>query len=78
MNEKTHGLAYCPHCGSVTGDFFVIGEMVLVDSGTERPYYAKIKEIRQGDDGPYAVVLKSPTEFAKPLLAHIKKVEDQN
>lgn len=77
LNHKQVGLAYCPQCGTGISDFFIIGEIVLVDSGTERPYYARINEIRQGDSGPYALVFRSPQETAKVPLANLRKVEEQ-
>lgn len=76
MDHHRHGLAYCPQCGTGVSDFFVIDEMVLVDSGTERPYYARINEIKRGDEGPYAIVFRSPQESAKVPLANLRKVDE--
>lgn len=69
------GLAYCAQCGQAVGDYFHIGEMVLVESGRERPFYAQIRNIIKGDSGPEAIVSINPQENAKVSLANIRKVD---
>lgn len=75
FENKSEGIAYCSQCGSAISDYFVIGEVVLVDSGVERPYYARINQVRNGDEGPYAIVFRSPNETAKVPLTNLKKME---
>lgn len=69
------GLAYCAHCGEAVGDYFHIGEMVLIESGHERPFYAQVRNIIKGDSGPEAIVSINASETAKVPLANIRKVK---